>query len=166
MTQPPALPGVDEAIEAAYRAACDRGYRLALAICGDAAASEDAVQDVFARLLGRREALRTETLDAYVTRAVRNAAYDRVRVKGPVSLAEGYEPAAEPPAGEHPDPEVVRGALGALPPEQREVIQLRVFEGLTFVKVARATGVPLGTVHSRYRYAIQKLRSQLRGSAQ
>lgn len=83
MTELPSPPCVDAAIEAAYRAACDRGYRLALAICGDAAKSEDVVHDVFARLLGRKDALRLETLDAYVARSVRNAAYDQVRGRAP-----------------------------------------------------------------------------------
>ncbi|MCA8926053.1 MAG: RNA polymerase sigma factor [Planctomycetes bacterium] len=166
MTELPSPPCVDAAIEAAYRAACDRGYRLALAICGDAAKSEDVVHDVFARLLGRKDALRLETLDAYVARSVRNAAYDQVRGRAPLPLADGFEPAAEAGSGQATDPELVRAALSALPPEQREVIVLRVYEGLSFVQVARATGVPLGTVHSRYRYAIKKLRSLLRGSAQ
>jgi RNA polymerase sigma-70 factor (ECF subfamily) len=54
-------------------------------------------------------------------------------------------------------------AIRALPPEQREVIHLHVFEGLTFKEVALATGEPANTVASRYRYALEKLRASFVG---
>ena len=53
--------------------------------------------------------------------------------------------------------------IRALPPEQREVIHLHVFEGLTFKEVALATGEPPNTVASRYSYALEKLRASLLG---
>ena len=62
-----------------------------------------------------------------------------------------------------PDRLALDAAIRALPPEQREVIHLHVFEGLTFKEVALATGEPANTVASRYRYALEKLRLSLLG---
>jgi RNA polymerase sigma-70 factor, ECF subfamily len=53
-------------------------------------------------------------------------------------------------------------AIRQLPADQREVLHVHVFEGLTFREVADATGERLNTVASRYRYALEKLRQTLR----
>ena len=55
----------------------------------------------------------------------------------------------------------VRDALETLPPEQREVLLLAYFKGLTHVEIAEALGQPLGTVKTRIRLAVQKLRDRL-----
>jgi DNA-directed RNA polymerase specialized sigma24 family protein len=55
----------------------------------------------------------------------------------------------------------VFSALRALPPEQREVIHLKVFEGHTFNEIADLTGESINTAASRYRYAMDKLRAML-----
>jgi RNA polymerase sigma-70 factor (ECF subfamily) len=55
----------------------------------------------------------------------------------------------------------VRAALEELPTEQREVIELAYFSGLTRQDIARTTGVPLGTVHTRARLGLQKLQAVL-----
>ena len=52
-------------------------------------------------------------------------------------------------------------ALRELPPDQREVIHLKVFEGMTFQEIADMTNESINTIASRYRYAIDKLRVQL-----
>ena len=48
-----------------------------------------------------------------------------------------------------------------LPADQREVIHLHVFEGMTFQQVADTTGESINTIASRYRYAIAKLRNSI-----
>jgi RNA polymerase sigma-70 factor, ECF subfamily len=53
-------------------------------------------------------------------------------------------------------------ALGELPPEQRAVVHLKLWEGLTFEQIADALGIPLNTAASRYRYGLDKLRERLR----
>jgi RNA polymerase sigma-70 factor (ECF subfamily) len=56
---------------------------------------------------------------------------------------------------------IVTSALAALPPEQREALELGYYGGLSQSEIAERTGRPLGTVKTRMRLAMQKLRSQL-----
>ena len=56
---------------------------------------------------------------------------------------------------------IVSTALAALPPEQREALELGYYGGLSQSEIAERTGQPLGTVKTRMRLAMQKLRSQL-----
>jgi len=55
----------------------------------------------------------------------------------------------------------VRAAMTRLPPEQRRVIELAYFFGLTHVEIAERTGDPLGTVKTRVRLGMRKLRESL-----
>jgi RNA polymerase sigma-70 factor, ECF subfamily len=151
-----------------YQRVGGTAYRLARAIVVEPAAAEDVVQEAFVRLLRRRDGLRDgHALDAYVTRAVRNLAYNHLRRRRTIAAAQplleaSAELLVEPtePGGAEQAAALDR-ALRTLPAEQREVLHLRVFEGLEGKEVARRTGVPLGTVHSRYRYALSKLREQM-----
>jgi len=61
------------------------------------------------------------------------------------------------------DAERVRDALARLPPEQREPIELGFFGGATQQQIARQTGLPLGTVKTRIRMGLRKLRNALEG---
>jgi RNA polymerase sigma-70 factor (ECF subfamily) len=51
--------------------------------------------------------------------------------------------------------------LRTLPPEQREVLHLKVYEQMTFAQIATALNIPPNTAASRYRYAMDKLRKAL-----
>jgi RNA polymerase sigma-70 factor (ECF subfamily) len=53
-------------------------------------------------------------------------------------------------------------ALGDLPEDQRSVVHLKLWEGLTFEAIARLLDIPPNTAASRYRYGIDKLRARLR----
>jgi len=55
----------------------------------------------------------------------------------------------------------IERALLALPAEQREVVHLKIYEGMTLQEIADATGESINTVASRYRYAIEKMRAHL-----
>jgi RNA polymerase sigma-70 factor (ECF subfamily) len=56
----------------------------------------------------------------------------------------------------------VAAALRSLPEEQRSVAHLKLWGGLTFEEIAHTQNIPLNTAASRYRYAIEKLRTLLR----
>ena len=144
-------------------------YRYALMILGRHDAAEDAVQQVFLALVRTRDA-RIREPEHYLRRAVRNACYSRLRSpalltadRHPDSSRPLLETVPDQPAGQA-SPEdrlALESAIARLPPEQREVLHLHAFEGMTFKEVAEATGDPPNTVASRYRYAIEKLKVSL-----
>ena len=120
------------------------------------------MQEAFLRLAGvtRRRPVPEITL-AYVTAIVRNECYSALRRRR--RRAEGAMPlieAAAPGASEE-ERMVVDAALRALPPEQREVIYFKVFEGLTFQEIADRCGISINTAGSRYRYAVGALKRAL-----
>lgn len=95
-------------------------------------------------------------IDFHRSRASRNAAIERAAAE-PAPL---FLPAADP--DEAAFREALAEALGALPPEQRAVAHLKLWEGLTFAEIAEALDIPANTAASRYRYAIDKLQGLLR----
>jgi RNA polymerase sigma-70 factor (ECF subfamily) len=58
----------------------------------------------------------------------------------------------------------VRSALESLPPEQRQPIELGFFGGLTHDEIARQSALPLGTVKTRIRAGLKRLRTSLEAS--
>jgi RNA polymerase sigma-70 factor (ECF subfamily) len=135
-------------------------------ILADPAGAEDVVHDVFAKIAsGGPDALRTP--DAYLRRAVRNACYDVLRQSRVRRTDESDSVLLETVAGpaDVVDERLeIERALRSLPPEQREVVHLKIFEGLTFQEIAKVTDTPANTVASRYRYAIEKVRVALGAS--
>jgi RNA polymerase sigma factor (sigma-70 family) len=129
----------------------------------DAAAAEDVVHQVFLRLLGGNTDVRHNPV-AYVYRAVRNGALNALRDQAhgePTTL----ETCVFSHRGGNQEAAVaLQAALAELPEEQREVVVMRIWSGLTLEEVATATGVSLNTVASRYRYALGKLRLRLSGT--
>jgi RNA polymerase sigma-70 factor (ECF subfamily) len=71
-----------------------------------------------------------------------------------------FAPAADP--DEQAFRQAFSAALGELPAEQRAVVHLKLWEGLTFEAIATTLGISLNTAASRYRYGIDKLRQRLR----
>lgn len=134
-------------------------YRYAVMILADPAAAEDVLQDVFAAMCRLRH--RPEEEDAYLYRAVRNACYSALRRRRAAPLGAQL---IEAVVAEEEDLDVrieLERAMRALPPEQREAIHLKIFEGLTFREIADLTGESINTVASRYRYALEKMRVEL-----
>ena len=143
-------------------------YRYALMILARHDAAEDVVQQVFVALI--RGARQLDQPEHYLRRAVRNACYSRLRAPG-LRLADPLGDSGAPLLELVPDPAVagpsaedriaLGAAIGQLPPEQREVLHLHVFEGMTFKEVGEATGESANTAASRYRYALERLRTLL-----
>jgi RNA polymerase sigma-70 factor (ECF subfamily) len=133
-------------------------------ILANDAAAADAVQQVFLMILsgGRPKPLQEEH---YLRRAIRNECFSalRRRRRTPQSL-ESDPPLLESLQADRDSPDdrmALERALRTLPPEQREVVHLKVFEGFTFEEIAELTSEPVNTMKSRYRYAVEKLRSAL-----
>jgi RNA polymerase sigma-70 factor, ECF subfamily len=136
-------------------------YRYAVMVLADPAAAADAVQMVFLALLRKRAPPDAE--ERYLRRAVRNECFSALRRRQRDLLASA-SPMLEAVDStcDRPDERLaLERALRSLPAEQREVIHLKVFEGMTFQEIADMTGESINTVASRYRYAIEKLRAQL-----
>jgi RNA polymerase sigma-70 factor, ECF subfamily len=137
-----------------------RLYRYANMLLADASAAEDAVQEAFCQLAraGRRDPRIVSV--AYLTTIVRNECFSvlRRRRQRPATGAL-LEPHA--PGLSEEERLMLESALRELPPEQREVIYLKVFEGLTFQEIGERCSVSLNTAASRYRYALAALRASL-----
>jgi RNA polymerase sigma-70 factor (ECF subfamily) len=137
-------------------------YRYASILLADPVAAEDAIQQVFTALLRRPGPIENEA--NYLRRAVRNECYSHLRMRQRREAMAGDRPLLEPvaPAGIVPDERLaLQRVIGSLPPEQREVIHLHVFEGWTFQQIADASEASINTVAARYRYALEKMRSLL-----
>ncbi len=135
-------------------------YRYALMLLGRHAAAEDAVHQVFISILGQSGRIDNEA--HYLRRAIRNECYSAMRRNNKTVTWD--DPILELVAPGEVEPEermALETAIAALPPEQREVIHLHVFEGMTFEETALVLDQPMNTVASRYRYALAKLRTQL-----
>jgi RNA polymerase sigma-70 factor, ECF subfamily len=164
--------------EAALAALYDRYGRLAFALAyrllADRGSAEDVVQDAFLAVWRHAERYRPErgAPRAWLMTIVHHAAIDRRRGRhkrelGDVPLddvafaLEADERDAFEAVAEGIEAERVRRALGELPPEQREAIELAYFGGLTHQEIAERTGAPLGTIKGRMRLGLGKLRARL-----
>ncbi|MBX3472560.1 MAG: RNA polymerase sigma factor [Planctomycetes bacterium] len=161
---PPSAPADDD-LTATFRRVGPAMFRQALALLGDRAAAEDVVQEAFLRTWRRRERVRDPAaLDGYLVQAARHLALDhlRWRERRPAPPEDAGDPLVLPRTEDAAAlAERLSRALHLLPPEQREVVLLHLIEGRTFPEVAARTGAPLGTVHSRYRVALARLRERL-----
>ena len=90
----------------------------------------------------------------------RRASRDRKHEAAGGETAQLFAPTADPDEAAYRA--AVERALAELPPDQRAVVHLKLWEGLTFDAIAELLGIPLNTAASRYRYGIDKLRERLR----
>src|SRR5262245_23032047 len=153
--------GRADAFAALYDEFAPALFGTAARLLGSREEAEDAVHDVFVALVRARRSLAgVENLRAYLFAALRRACAGRRRRGRTVPIESVPEPAAAEP------PEAGRSArleraLRSLPPEQREVVALKIDGGLTFAEVAAVLGVGPNTAASRYRYALERLRAAL-----
>lgn len=137
-------------------------YRYALMLLADPALAEDVIQQVFAAILRRPPELEQET--HYLRRAVRNECYSHLRRRQTDAQGDPDRALLEPAAGagvSEDDRIGLERAITALSPEQREVIHLHVFDGMTFQEIADAADLSINTISARYRYALARLRQLL-----
>jgi len=132
--------------------------------------TRDALQEIFVKLARNPAALRSARDErAFLIRLAHNAAIDLMRRRGTRDRTHerfGVENVSVFARSADPDEESFRTELGIsmgeLPPEQREVVHLKLWAGLTFEEIAAALEIPPNTAASRYRYGVDKLRELLR----
>lgn len=139
-------------------------YSIALRVLDNPAHAEDVVQDVFFQIWRNPRSFAPErgSLGAWLAVVVRNRCVDTLRRRKPSEPVEDVVlPASANVASEVEHRlvmERVRSALGNLPREQRESLELAFFCGMTHAEIAQEKGEPLGTVKTRIRSALISLR--------
>ena len=157
-------------LERLYDEHADALFAFLLNLTRDEADTRDALQEIFSKLATRPELIRGARDErGFLIRLAHNLAIDLMRRRSARNRAhDGL--AGEPPqlfaTAADPDEAGFRHqlaeALGELPPDQRAVVHLKLWEGLTFEAIAEALEIPLNTAASRYRYGLDKLRTRLR----
>jgi len=147
----------------------DELRRFLLGLLRDSQLAADVLQATFAKMIERGHETREESRKAWLFRvayheamAVRRRAgvSDRVYRQVAWQTADSAA-AADEPAIRFESVEAVKAALDELPPEQRQMVQMRIYEEKTFAVIAAELQIPLGTALGRMRAALQKLRSRL-----
>ncbi len=154
------------AFEAIYEAYHRLVYGIGLRMLGDGPAAEDLTQAVFLKLWSSPEAFVAGNFGGWIARVARNRALDvlrsrSVRAEGELPSDVRDEGALDELVIARVEGAQVREALGALPLEQRSLIELGFFGGVTHEEIARRTSTPLGTVKTRIRSGLRRLRTLL-----
>src|ERR1700687_1095351 len=157
-------------LEVLYDAHHRQAIGLAYRILNDLGEAEEVVQEVFLsawRSGHTYDAARGST-HTWILSMVRNRSIDvlRARRRRPVQpLAEGLDPADTSDvtalAAVNVDAETARVAMDSLPPEQKQVIELAYFGGLSHSEIAAQLAAPLGTVKGRIRLGLDRLRTAM-----
>ena len=158
--------GREEAFATLYDRYAPALFRVAWTLLHSRPDAEDAVQEVFLGVVRSRVLAQVVNLRAYLFSALRHAAA-RLAARRPAGapLPPDERTARTTPPDEGVDPHLLRrlaAALAVLPPDQREVLTLKIDGGLTFTEVAAVLGIRPNTAASRYRYALEKLRALLK----
>jgi RNA polymerase sigma-70 factor (ECF subfamily) len=171
--------GSAEALGRLYDRHAGAVFAIARRMLGRLEDAEEVVQDVFTqvwRQAARYDASRA-TVAGWVVMLARTRAIDRLRARQarPDSGAQAEPDASLKLASSSAAPDALtitadetrrlRTALAALPDNQRVLVELTCYEGLTHREIAERTAVPLGTVKTRLRTALTTLRDLLAGGA-
>jgi RNA polymerase sigma-70 factor (ECF subfamily) len=145
-------------------------FAFLLGLTRHEADTRDLLQEVFVKV-ARRPQLLAGVRDerAFLIRLAHNLLIDLSRRRG--ARERSHERVAAevidlfalaPEADQRTFGEALAAALGELPPEQRAVVHLKLWEGFTFEAIGEALGISANTAASRYRYGVDKLREHLR----
>lgn len=131
-----------------------------ISIIGERSSAQDAVQQVFTRLLERGLG---DVVDAkaYLYRCVRNAALNLTKSQHRTVALDEDASWFDVLNRDSTEELSLRRALRALPSEQQQVVVLRVWCGLCYAEIAALLEISANTVASRYRYALEKLREDM-----
>lgn len=152
-----------------YDRCAPKVYGLALKIMGDAMTAEEVTQDAFLKLWTRAETFRPGrgSFTGWLLTITRHTALDRYRresrrpnLVSPTDSESEWDSTPEVPwsSAEESRWRTLHFAVQELPDEQRVVIQTAYFHGMSHSEIAEYLGVPLGTVKTRLRLGMEKLR--------
>ena len=169
--------GDSTSLEVLYDRYASRVLGISVKIVGDQALAEDILQETFWRVWQSAGMYQAQlgSFTGWLFRIARNLSIDAYRRRNVRPQAIMSENGSDPILDETPDPEMdvaeqaqsslthqqIRKALASLPGVQRQVIEMAYFYGMTRQEIAEATGEALGTIHTRARLALQKLRGAL-----
>ncbi|WP_164021822.1 sigma-70 family RNA polymerase sigma factor [Pyxidicoccus trucidator] len=162
--------GSGAAMREVYARCGAKAFAVTLRLLPSRADAEEVLQEVFLDVWRRAREFDPDRggLETWVTTIARTRAIDRLRSMGTAArTVEGatHQPPPVSATPQAPDEASAQGqhrkrvlaALKQLPAEQREVVELAYFEGLSQREIAERTGDPLGTVKTRARLALEKL---------
>ena len=159
--------GSKDALRRIYEKYKNELLGLAISLLRDRSLAEDIVHDTFVSFAAAAGSFHLSgSLKGYLSTCVANRARDRNRLRSP----QNSEAGAIQTAGTSSDGPMenainaeeskeVQDLLDQLPYEQREVIVLHLHQEMRFRDIAKAIGISINTVQSRYRYGLDKLRS-------
>jgi RNA polymerase sigma-70 factor (ECF subfamily) len=156
--------GDEEAVRFLYLRYVDNVYGYVRSIVRDDFEAEDVTQHVFAKLItviGKYQR-REVPFSAWILRLAHNAAIDHVRARRAVPAAEVFGADERADEGNEDRVRELRGALAALPEEQRDVVVLRHVVGLTPGEIAIKLGRTESSVHGLHHRGRRALQAQLR----
>lgn len=148
----------NEAFAKRVEAIRTRLFRTAMVYLGSESLALDAVDEaVYKALCGYRKLRKAEYFDTWITRILINECHNELRrQKRFIPLEALPETAAE-----ELDSFPLREALRQLPKELKDVVILRFFSGFTVAETAETLNIPMGTVSTRQRKALQLLKLEL-----
>ncbi len=165
--------GASDALAALYDRHSGMLMGLAYRVLGDAADAEEVLQEAFFQVWNQADRYdpSRSSVSTWLVLITRSRAIDRLRSRRVAERTIGA--AQKENATTHTSPEGVRDVfkqerrrrllqeMGNLPPEQRQVLEMAFFEGMTQSEIADKTSIPLGTVKTRTLLAVKKLRKAL-----
>lgn len=167
--------GEESALEVLYERYHRYAYALACRIVRDPLASEDIVQDAFLSIWRKASSYQAQhgSVQSWVQAIVRHRAIDKIRASAhreyqwtPLQAENEQDPPSEQPdvweqAWQSEQHRIIHEVMVQIPSEQREVIELAYFGGLTHAEISEQCQIPLGTVKGRMRLGLQKMKTLL-----
>ena len=167
--------GEESAIEVLYERYHRYAFSLAYRILRDPVASEDIVQDAFLSIWRKASSYQAQngSVQSWIQAIVRHRAIDKIRASAhreyqwtPLQADNEQDPPSEQPdvweqAWQSEQHRIIREVMVQIPSEQRMVIELAYFGGLTHAEISEQFHIPLGTVKGRMRLGLQKMKSLL-----
>lgn len=155
--------GDDDAFAELYDACADRLHHYLAVRLGCREAAADVLQSAFLRAVKSRRRFRgVENPVAYIFQIARNEAIRAARRTNvtPLPMTDAFESPIDASA-EQEDAEIAAAALERLAADDREIVELKIYSGLTFREIAEITQLPQGTAATKYRRALESLRGWL-----